>query len=188
MTTNSNVSQIILIAVGAVDPGLLEYLMFMLPGRFDTECVCLDANITFQETYSGSRKQFHATQLLAKLHELAPADGRKLLGITDLDLFIPIFTFVFGAAQVGGCAALMSTHRLHQEFYGLPGDGQLLLARAEKEAIHELGHTHGLAHCRGMDCVMRFSNSVEQVDLRTCNFCQLCETRWRDRSASTLAA
>jgi archaemetzincin len=108
--------------------------------------------------------------------------------VTDLDLFIPIFTFVFGEAQVGGGVALMSTHRLHQEFYGLPEDTRLLFARAEKEAVHELGHTYGLAHCRSFDCVMHFSNSVEQVDLRPGDFCQSCAARWGDQTESILAA
>ena len=66
------------------------------------------------------------------------ADGAKILGVTDLDLFIPVFTFVFGEAQLGGCAALISTRRLRQEFYGLPPDTGLLFTRAEKEAVHEL--------------------------------------------------
>jgi archaemetzincin len=182
------VSQIRLVPIGDVDPGLLEYLMLTLAGRFDAECVVIHPNLDFQDTYNASRRQFHSTELLAGVRKIAPADGGKILGITDVDLFIPIFTFVFGEAQVGGSAALMSTHRLRQEFYGLPGDRQLLFGRTEKEAIHELGHAYGLAHCRNFYCVMRFSNSVEDVDLKTCNFCQLCETRLRDKSGFKLAA
>ena len=182
------VSQIKLVPIGPVDPELLDFLMLTVPERFDAEPVEVRANLNIQATYNAARRQYHSTQILAQLREMAPAGGGKILGVTDLDLFIPIFTFVFGEAQVGGGAALMSTHRLRQQFYGLPGDGQLLFARAEKEAIHELGHTYGLAHCRSFDCVMRFSNSVEDVDLKACNFCQLCAARWRDRSGSTLAA
>ena len=44
----------------------------------------------------------------------------RLLGITGLDLYIPILTFVFGEAQMGGPCAIVSYHRLAQEFYGLP--------------------------------------------------------------------
>lgn len=179
------------VAIGAVDRELLEFLLLTVPERFEAESVEVRANLNFQATYNATRRQYHSTELLAQLREIAPDDGDKggkILGVTDLDLFIPIFTFVFGEAQVTGSAALMSTHRLHQQFYGLPGDGQLLFARAEKEAIHELGHAFGLAHCRGFDCVMRFSNSVEEVDLKPCNFCQLCMARLRGRSGATLAA
>jgi archaemetzincin len=186
--TTMTVPQIKFVAIGHVDRELLDFLMLTVPERFDAETVEVRANLNIQSTYNVARRQYHSTELLAQLRELAPLDNSKILGVTDLDLFIPIFTFVFGEAQVKGRAALMSTHRLHQDFYGLPGDGQLLFARAEKEAIHELGHVFGFAHCRNLDCVMRFSNSVEEVDLKTCNFCQLCEARLRARSGSKLAA
>lgn len=185
---DSMIAQIQLIAIGEVEQPLLEYLALTLPARFDTPSVEAHADLNITGTYNATRRQYHSTRLLAQLREIAPAGGSKILGITDLDLFIPIFTFVFGEAEVSGRVALMSTHRLHQEFYGLPGDGQLLFARAEKEAIHELGHAFGLAHCRSFDCVMRFSNSVEEVDLKACDFCQLCAARLHDRSGSTLAA
>jgi archaemetzincin len=89
-------------------------------------------------------------------------------------LFIPIFTFVFGEAQLGGRAALVSVRRLRQEFYGLAPDKAMLYARAEKEVLHELGHTLGLVHCRSFECVMRFSNSIEEVDLKSSDFCESC--------------
>jgi archaemetzincin len=181
-------SEIKLVCVGAVDGNLLEYLALTLPETIGIRCAAVSITMDPQEAYDERRRQFHSTQLLAKLREIEAAVGYKVLGVTEVDLFIPIFTFVFGEAQVGGSAALMSTHRLHQEFYGLPKDASLLFARAEKEAVHELGHTYGLAHCCSFDCVMRFSNSVEQVDLKPCNFCQLCAAQLRDRSGSTLAA
>ncbi|HEY4491753.1 MAG TPA: archemetzincin, partial [Acidobacteriota bacterium] len=46
--------------------------------------------------------------------------------------------------------------------------------RCEKEAIHELGHAFGLIHCHQFDCVMHFSNSVEQIDLKRNTFCAEC--------------
>jgi len=183
----SRESEIRIVPIGPVDMTLLDYLALTLSERFSGPCVEAQVEVNVEITYNSTRRQYHSTELLARLRD-ASTDQTKLLGVTDLDLFIPIFTFVFGEAQVGGSAALMSTHRLHQEFYGLPNDPALLFARAEKEAVHELGHAYGLAHCRSFDCVMRFSNSVEQVDLKPCHFCQLCEARLRDRSGSTLAA
>ncbi len=174
-------SDIKIVPVGTVDRDLLEYLALTLPEKFGRPCTDAAVDLNIERTYDATRRQHHSTKLLEELREIADDDS-KILGVTDLDLFIPIFTFVFGEAQVGGCAALMSTHRLQQEFYGLPDDRRLLFARAEKEAVHELGHAFGLAHCRSLDCVMRFSNSVEQVDLRPCNFCQLCADRLCARS------
>jgi archaemetzincin len=181
-------AEIKIVPVGAVDQNLLDFLALTLPDSFGGPCVEMSVNLNPKEIYDRKRRQYHSTLLLAQLCETAAALGGKILGVTDLDLFIPIFTFVFGAAQVGGCAALISTRRLRQEFYGLPEDPRLLFARAEKEAVHELGHAFGLAHCRSLDCVMRFSNSVEQVDLRPCHFCQSCEAMLQSRSGSILAA
>jgi archaemetzincin len=184
----SLVSEIKLVAIGDVDRELLEYLTLALSGTFAARCVEVPAQVDPRESYNATRRQYHSTQLLAKLREFDDGRASKILGVTEVDLFIPIFTFVFGEAQVGGSAALMSTHRLHQRFYGLPEDRRLLFARAEKEAVHELGHAYGMAHCLNFDCVMRFSNSVEEVDLKASDFCRLCEARLRQESGATLAA
>jgi archaemetzincin len=68
----------------------------------------------------------------------------------------------------------MSVFRLHQRFYGLPEDERLFYERCEKEALHELGHTFGLVHCKLYECVMHYSNSIEQVDLKHSRFCPSC--------------
>ncbi|NJL28082.1 MAG: hypothetical protein HC897_09370 [Thermoanaerobaculia bacterium] len=73
-----------------------------------------------------------------------------------------------------GRAAVASIHRLHSELYGLPADPVLLGERAEKELIHELGHTYGLVHCPDPDCVMHASTYVEDIDLKTASFCSGC--------------
>lgn len=188
MAPLSKHSEIKIVPIGDVDGELLEYLALTLPGSFEAPCVVLAETLDPRASYNAQRRQYHSTPLLAQLRKFVRGKGQKILGVTEVDLFIPIFTFVFGEAQVGGSLALMSTHRLHQQFYGLPEDGEILLARAEKEATHELGHAFGLPHCRSFDCVMRFSNSVEEVDLKPCNFCQLCEAKLGIRSGSTLAA
>lgn len=181
-------SEIRIVPIDDVDGELLEYLALTLPGSFAVPGVVLAETLDPRPSYNATRRQYHSTDLLARLRKFNNGEGQKILGVTEVDLFIPIFTFVFGEAQVGGSLALMSTHRLGQQFYGLPEDRELLFIRAEKEATHELGHAFGLPHCRSFDCVMRFSNSVEEVDLKDCKFCQLCEAKLGIRSGSTLAA
>ena len=180
--------EIRIVPIDGVDGELLEYLALTLTGSFAVPGTVLAETLDPRPSYHASRRQYHSTGLLAQLRKFSNGGGQKILGVTEVDLFIPIFTFVFGEAQVGGSLALMSTHRLRQQFYGLPEDRELLFTRAEKEATHELGHAFGLPHCRSFDCVMRFSNSVEGVDLKGCNFCQLCEAKLGIRSGSTVAA
>src|SRR4051812_17029410 len=104
--------EIKIVPVGAVDQNLLEYLALTLPDRFGGPCVEMSVNLDTAEFYDRKRRQDHSTKLLARLCPAGAAAGAKILGVTELDLFIPVSTFVFGEAQVGGCAALISTRRL----------------------------------------------------------------------------
>jgi archaemetzincin len=103
-------------------------------------------------------------------------DSWRMLGISAVDLYIPILTFVFGEAQMGGPCAVISAHRLRQEFYGLTPDHELFRQRVIKEAVHELGHTVNLTHCEDYRCVMASSHAVEWIDLKDSKLCAACRT------------
>ena len=75
---------------------------------------------------------------------------------------------------MGGPCAVVSAHRLRQEFYGLPADGTLLRQRLLKEAVHELGHAFGLRHCIDYRCAMASAHAVEWIDLRESSLCESC--------------
>jgi archaemetzincin len=162
-----------IVAVGFVDAGILQWLSVALSDSLRLPCRVLNERVDPVDAFDARRQQHNSTQILAKL---AAMDHHqiKILGVTAEDLFIPILTFVFGEAQLGKQAALISLHRLRQTFYGLPEDDSLLYERCEKEAIHELGHSFGLIHCSRFDCVMHFSNSVEQIDIKSNAFCPEC--------------
>jgi archaemetzincin len=101
----------------------------------------------------------------------------RVLGVTTLDLYIPILTFVFGEAQMGGPCAVVSAHRLADEFYGLPSDPERLRSRLTKEAVHELGHTLDLTHCDDYCCAMAPSHAVEWIDLKEAALCANCHSQ-----------
>ncbi len=171
-----------LVAIGTVARPILEFLAFVLEDDLAMTCTISPARLDVSEAYDPIRQQYHSTRILAHLVEqpndrLSSSDPllqEKILGVADVDLFIPILTFVFGEAQLGRRAAVVSVYRLRQQFYGLPEDDSLFLQRCEKEALHELGHTFGLVHCSDFDCVMHYSNSIEQVDLKSNRFCAAC--------------
>ena len=136
------------------------------------------------ESFEARRGQYYSTKILKEMLGGVPQDALKLLGVTDEDLCIPILTYVFGEAQVGGTAAVVSLARLRQEHYGLAPDRPLLLERLRKESLHELGHTFGLIHCPSRDCVMYLSNTVVDVDTRGRDFCTGCQTVVADGTAT----
>lgn len=135
----------------------------------------IDIPMNLNLFYSKERNQYHSTLIMAQLIKHLPADGDKIIGITDADIYIPILTFLFGEAQLGGRVALVSTYRLKNQFYGLPADSNLLYERVLKEILHELGHTMGLIHCSDFECVMNSSTYVENIDLKFSRFCKSCQ-------------
>lgn len=125
--------------------------------------------------YDARRQQHSSRVLLTWLIEHMPSPDAKVLGITDVDLFIPILTFVFGEAQLGGRAAVVSTARLAAD-----AAPPLVRARLLKEAAHEVGHTFGLLHCTRTTCAMARSPSVAAVDAKSHGLCPDCRLRLRE--------
>ena len=166
-----------LLPVGPVDERLLRHLKSAIPGCFPATCTVLPAVLDPVSTFHGERQQYHSSEILHLMQDFVGPDCGRLLGVTVMDLYIPILTFVFGEAQIGGPCAVVSAHRLRQEFYGLPTDPELLAQRLLKEAVHELGHTLELTHCEDYRCVMASSHAVEWIDLKESTLCAACKTR-----------
>lgn len=159
--------------VGSPDGELLEWLADELSGQFRVECLLLptmDASFAWHP----DRKQCHSTEVLEALRAQRDRRAWRVLAVTQLDLFIPILTFVFGEAYLGGQYAVVSYHRLQQEYYGLPADRDLLARRLLIESVHEIGHTLHLKHCPDHSCVMSSSHSVEWIDIKDNRFCSNC--------------
>jgi archaemetzincin len=124
--------------------------------------------------FDDRRGQFNSALILRELHRRAPPDALRLLAVTDRDIFIPMLSFVFGQAQLGGRIALVSVARLRQEFYRLPANELLTLSRTVKETLHEMGHTFGLIHCPDPGCPMSLSTNVIHADRKSAVFCGAC--------------
>jgi len=119
------------------------------------------------------RKQYHSTPILETLSLISPPEAVKVLALTKVDLFIPILTHVYGEAQLGGKACILSTYRFSEE-QALAAGTETFHCRLVKEAVHEVGHTFNLRHCGDSACVMHYCRSVSEVDRKSNQFCQYC--------------
>ena len=163
-----------LMPVGQVDRALLEPLAASLTQRLRVACSIQPDSLEAEFAFNALRQQYHSTEILKKILQRPASETWRVLGVTEIDLYIPVLTFVFGEAQLSDGGAVVSTHRLRQDFYGLPSDPELLRERLLKESLHELGHTYGLRHCPDYSCVMSASNGVERIDLKQAEFCSTC--------------
>jgi archaemetzincin len=133
-------------------------------------------------TRDPKRGQHSSREVLRWLLARVTGTAGRVLGLTDVDLFIPILTFVYGEAQLEGAAAVVSVARLVAA-----GDPGLTASRLAREAVHELGHTFGLLHCdgydgtgrRGLPCVMARSASLRAVDMKSARLCADCRARYQ---------
>jgi len=125
------------------------------------------------------RKQYYSTKILKKLEDAMPPRAMKVIAITDVDLFIPILTYVFGEAQLGGKACIISTHRLKESYHSIDSR-PIYQHRMIKEVIHELGHTFNLRHCKDNKCIMHYCRSLDDVDHKTESLCRYCDVLLKD--------
>ena len=126
-----------------------------------------------EESFDAVRGQYHAGVLLKHLSAHYPGYFR-VVGITSYDLFLPIFTHVYGEAQMDGHAALVSLFRLAEHDANRVVERELLPDRALKVALHELMHTFGLVHCRHLACLMRPVIKIVDLDDLSPQLCRSC--------------
>ncbi len=168
--------RIYILPINFSDQDLLVSLSDTLKDVFGFPVSFLHRSFSLEEGRDPLRNQYHSTWILSQLLKQAPEESCKVLGVTSVDLYIPVLTYVFGEAQLNGIAAVVSSYRLRDELYGLPKNPKGLKERLEKEAVHELGHTFGIIHCRDPECIMYSTTYAEEIDFKSINFCKVCSS------------
>jgi archaemetzincin len=177
---SSQTEHIILIApVGELSSELIESLGREIKRIFGwpTETRSLLKDLSF--ALDTNRNQYHSTLILGQLAARMPPNAKRVLGIAQVDLFIPILTHVYGEAQLGGKACIVSTFRLNEGHSGMTIPKKYV-DRIVKEAIHELGHTFKLRHCPDHTCIMHYCRNEEDVDRKSDQLCRYCKIMLED--------
>lgn len=169
---------------GEVDGEVASWIEGCLATTIGTDTERIEPLGDIGYAYDAARGQYSSTLVLHDAITRVPRNATKLLVITERDIFIPMLSFVYGQAQLDGPVAVLSLARLRQEFYGLPPNRALLLIRARKEALHEMGHTYGLTHCADTGCVMSLSTNIEQLDAKGSDYCDGCATLLHEAAAA----
>jgi archaemetzincin len=165
---------ILLISFGYFESNLSERILADVEREFSIYVKTSDGHLDISEFYNPTRNQYDGNLLLNEIRNRFSENSFKTIGIFNVDLYIPILTYIFGQAYLNGQCGIVSVYRLKNERYGLKSDESVFLDRIRKEVIHELGHMFGLIHCINPDCVMRSSTYVEDIDQKSHNLCPKC--------------
>jgi archaemetzincin len=167
-----------ILPVGEIAPDVLVALHKGLVKTFpDTSCTIIKRVLPVpKEAFDKKRNQYRSSVILNEIRVQVSKSEKyhRLLGVVDVDIFVPELNYVFGQADTPGRAALISLWRLKPKFNGESADSDVFVLRALKESIHELGHTLGLPHCPRSFCVMHFSNSIFDTDKKQSLLCDQC--------------
>lgn len=153
---------------------VLHSIVKNISGIFKDKVSVISLPVNTAAAFSRDRGQYFSTQLIADAIKLTSGYDGKVLMLVEFDLFVPVFTYVFGEAQLNGKHSIVSVCRLHEEFYSGKTNDKLFIDRTIKEILHELGHNMGLIHCRSWDCVMHSSQGVEEIDIKGQFYCPDC--------------
>jgi archaemetzincin len=156
---------------------LLNDLVESLSNIFASNINIISLPLDISSSYSKERGQYFSTQIISDALKLTSFYSGKVLIMVEFDLFVPVFTYIFGEAQLNGKHSIVSVCRLHEEFYSGTTNDFLLFERTIKEVLHELGHNFGLTHCKDWDCVMHVSRGIEEIDIKGDSYCSHCKSK-----------
>jgi len=168
------------VPLGEVSETVSKVVAAHFSGFFNLDAEVLDPLADPVYAFDRIRLQYDAGKILEGLQRLPFSGFKKIVAVFGGDLFVPIFSFVFGEARLGGKCALVSLFRLSRHPDGSPASHITLYERAAKVSMHEFGHLLNLHHCDDDRCLMHFSGGLGDLDKASLYLCKYCSTYLRD--------
>ncbi len=168
-------NNILVIPVGSVPAIASKVIAAHIAGHLDLAVDILPPLRQPVYAYNAPRSQYDAARIIDFMESRFLDRNAKLIGILDVDIFVPLFTHCLGEARQGGRGAVVSLHRLQAGT-----TEQIGLERAAKVAFHELGHLFNLLHCNDRRCLMHFSSEPADLDPVAFRFCRYCSRFLQD--------
>jgi archaemetzincin len=131
--------------------------------------------------YDRGRDQYDAQKILSRIQLFKRQRGvtEAILLVVPHDLAMKGQDFVFGLAREPVGAAVVSTARLDNGYYGRAREDSDLAGRIAKEGAHEIGHLFGLVHCGDPECVMFPPRTLGELDRKKMALCTSCGQKFR---------
>ncbi|WP_049998448.1 archaemetzincin family Zn-dependent metalloprotease [Halococcus sediminicola] len=166
-----------IVPVGDVPAPIKRAASAGLRSVYGCDVMLHDARTLPEDAYDESRGQYRAEAFIELAGRVGSAE--KNIALTTEDLFYRRRNYVFGLAYLSGNGSVVSTYRLQTAADGgrlNRSEDEVFAGRVRKEVVHEIGHTLGLEHCDDERCVMNFSPTVREVDVKNQQLCADCST------------
>ncbi len=168
------------IPIGDIPDIVPKVIAAHISGYLELQTTLLESMKNPSYALDRQRLQYNVGPILQHLESRLFTSVDKVVGILDVDLFVPVFTHVFGEARQGGRVALISIFRLRENSMDTINNSAIALERAAKVALHELCHLYDLTHCESSQCLMYFSGSLSDLDQSSFNLCRYCKQFFED--------